>query len=255
MDISGIMNHTNLTQIENMITDYNENMRYYNRNMRELIEIYRTSVNDEMLRRRQRQQRFYTRNYNSDSFIYTPRDLNRFTNPSLDLLNPLAPPNWLTTQLQDVVVYPTHAQIENAVENVVYDSSLAQFQCPISLEPFEEGVEICRIKHCRHLFKRASLIRWFQRTVRCDYVEESNESDPESEEEETTTNNTRSRNPTTTNSSSNNVRTFSNITQGSISNFLRNLLTSEINQTLPMINELSFTFDLPADYDVSYNSE
>lgn len=263
MDISGIMNHTNLTQIENMITDYNENMRYYNRNMRELIEIYRTSVNDEMLRRRQRQQRFYTRNYNSDSFIYTPRDLNRFTNPSLDLLNPLAPANWFTTQLQDVVVYPTHAQIENAVENVVYDSSLAQFQCPISLEPFEEGVEICRIKHCRHLFKRASLISWFQRNVRCpvcrydirDYVEESNESDPESEEEETTTNNTRSRNPTTTNSSSNNVRTFSNITQGSISNFLRNLLTSEINQTLPMINELSFTFDLPADYDVSYNSE
>jgi len=248
MDISGIMNHTNLTQIENMITDYNENIRYYNRNMREFIEIYRTSVNDEMLRRRQRQQRFYGRNYNSESFIY---------NSINDLLNPRNR-NWFTTQLQDVVVYPTNAQIENAVENVVYDSSLAHFQCPISLEPFEEGVEICRIKHCRHLFKRSCLMSWFRRNVRCpvcrydirDYVEESTESDPESEEEERTSD-TRTRNPTTTPSSSNHVRTFSNITQGSITNFLRNLLTSETN---PLINELSFTFDFPADYDISYNS-
>jgi hypothetical protein len=249
MDISGIMNHTNLTHIESMISDYNENIRYYNRNMRDLLEMYRTSVNDEMLRRRQRQERFYGRNYNSNSFIY---------NSIYDILNPRNR-NLFTTQLQDVVVYPTNAQIENAVENVVYDSSLAQFRCPISLESFEEGVEICRIKHCRHLFKRSSLLSWFQRNVRCpvcrydirDYVEEEGEGEEVPELlEETTTSDTI--NPTTT--SSNNVRTFSNITQGSITNFLRNFLTSEMNETLPIINELTFTFDLPSDYDSSYNT-
>ena len=41
MDISGIIHSTNITSIESIINDYNENMRYYNRNMRDLIEIYR----------------------------------------------------------------------------------------------------------------------------------------------------------------------------------------------------------------------
>jgi hypothetical protein len=164
------------------------------------------------------------------------------------------------TFLDPVPIIPTALQIQNSTQNFIYSDIVNPIStsCPISLEPFEEGVEICRIKHCRHLFKRSCLMSWFQRNVRCpvcrydirDYVEENTESDPESEEEERTSD-TRSRNPTSTTSASNHVRTFSNITQGSITNFLRNLLTSETN---PLINELSFTFDFPADYDISYNS-
>lgn len=239
MDISGIMDHTNITQIETMISDYNENIGYYNRNMRELLEMYRISLNDEMLRRRLRQRRFYGSNHNtnsnSNSFFY---------NSINDVLNPRNR-NLFTTQLQDDVVCPTNEQIENAVENIVYDSSFSQFQCPISLEQFEEGIEICRIKHCRHLFKRSSLMDWFQRNVRCpvcrydirDYIEEDSEV---VEQTRTTT-----------------IYPYTNsrsLTQTTITNFLRNFLTSEINETLPIINELTFSFDLPTDYDVSYNS-
>jgi hypothetical protein len=40
MDVSG----THLTTLDEMIKDYNENMRYYNRNVRDLIEVYRDSL-------------------------------------------------------------------------------------------------------------------------------------------------------------------------------------------------------------------
>jgi hypothetical protein len=153
MDVSGIINNTHNTSIETIIYDYNENIRYYNRNMREMLEIYRERINNDMWRNRERQTRFY--NYASTP-IYNSLNYPLYRT----VYNP-------TSQLQDVIVRPTNQQIEIATENITYDSSLSQFRCPISLESFEEGDQICRIKHCGHLFKRSSLTSWFQRNVRC----------------------------------------------------------------------------------------
>ena len=250
MDISGIIHTTNITSIESIINDYNENMRYYNRNMRDLIEIYRERINDDMLRRRERQHRFYSRPiYNSIYDIYN------------SLNNPLQRNVYTaTTELQDVIVRPTNVQIRLATENIIYDTSLSQHTCPISLESFEEGTDICRIKHCGHVFKRSSLMNWFQRNVRCpvcrydirEYVEENEsevESEPEEEPEE-------EQDQVESTSQASTIRPSTN--QDSITNIIRNFLTSEIQRNIPYVNnamnELIFTFDIPMELDVSYNS-
>jgi len=44
MDVSGTISPANVSEITGIIEDYNENMRYYNRNMRDLISIYRSSI-------------------------------------------------------------------------------------------------------------------------------------------------------------------------------------------------------------------
>lgn len=264
MDISGIVNNSNITrvrEVELMISDYNENMRYYNRNMRELIEIYRERINEDMLRNRQnqRQTRFY--NYSS-SPLY---------NSIYDVYNSLQYPlhrNIYTanTHLEDVIVRPTNQQIRLAIENTTYDVSLSQFRCPISLESFEQGDEICRIKHCGHLFKRSSLMSWFQRNVRCpvcrydireyreneEHIEEENEDENEEERNNEEENNHRPTNNTR------GIRTTNSQSQSqNLTNILRHFLTGEIQRNMPYlnnaINELTFTFDIPYDWDGSSN--
>jgi hypothetical protein len=65
-----------------------------------------------------------------------------------------------------VIIRPTPAQIENAVEEMVYSGN-AGGNCPITLEPFEENETICKIRHCGHIFKKNALHDWFSRNVRC----------------------------------------------------------------------------------------
>lgn len=85
--------------------------------------------------------------------------------------------NYLTRQfnelgdvsLIDVIVAPSLAEINNATRTIVFDSSASYVNtsCPISLEPFEHGQEICEIIHCGHLFNTDELHNWFRRNVRC----------------------------------------------------------------------------------------
>ena len=193
--------------------------------------------------------------------------------------------NFTTSQLQDVIVSPTEEQIENATQNIMYDSSLVELRCPISLESFEEEDEICIIKHCGHVFKRASLMSWFQRNVRCPVCRYDIREYPEEQSNRNVTENrrntTRNRNNNRTNATANatissdtsgNNTTSNNATRNTnrnnnqnstfnsdnISNYLRNYLRNEISRTFPSINntinELVLTFDIPLDYDISYNS-
>ncbi len=217
MDVSGIINDTNISQIETIILDYNENIRYYNRNFRDLIGLYSDGINEERLRRRQRQNRFYNNYYTNteatdDRYVYTVNNLRDF---------------------QDVIIRPTNEEIELATETVIYDPSYSQVQCPISLEPFQDGDEICRIRHCRHLFRRTSLMNWFERNVRCPVcrydIRDYN-----------------------INHSRDNRESITNTT-----NMIRNLLTNEISRNIPYINntisDFIFSFNLPLDLDSSYN--
>ena len=73
------------------------------------------------------------------------------------------------SNLQDVPVFPTQQQIENATEEYTYriDSNENTSRCPITMDTFEEGDEICKIKPCGHLFKKEALLTWFQTNVRC----------------------------------------------------------------------------------------
>lgn len=71
--------------------------------------------------------------------------------------------------LQDVPVYPTNEQIEIATEDYIFDfnNNNTNERCPITMDTFEEGDELYRIKPCGHLFKKDALLTWFQTNVRC----------------------------------------------------------------------------------------
>ena len=63
----------------------------------------------------------------------------------------------------------TQTQIDAATETVRYgEQDTEQTQsCPISLDDFQEGEMVCRIRHCGHIFKRENLMRWFSTHTCC----------------------------------------------------------------------------------------
>lgn len=94
---------------------------------------------------------------------------------------------------EPVIVRPTNAQISIATRTLQYSTDLSNnTRCPITLEEFQPDDMVCEIKHCKHLFKRDSIMDWFQRNVRCpvcrydirDYVEPNSNNTEEREEEE-----------------------------------------------------------------------
>lgn len=261
MDISGnimepslIRNVTNISQLETIINDYNENFRYYNRNLRDIVDLYRETINDERTRRLERQQRFHTnppiRNTNNmynlrNEYINQPiRNWNNMYNLRNDYINnPLS--NIIYNNLQDVVVRPTNEEITLATETVIYDISMVDNRCPISLEPFEPDDLICRIKHCGHLFKRQHLINWFGRNVRCPVCRfdirtyrEDTEGEGEGENIEQI--------PVSENTSNNLITTL-----------VRNLITNEMNRPSNInntLNDFFVSFSIPLEIDISYNN-
>jgi conjugal transfer/entry exclusion protein len=64
----------------------------------------------------------------------------------------------------------TQQQIHDSTEEYTYSSDPIQTivpVCPISLEDFQEGDSITRIRECLHEFKTPHLSRWFLRSSRC----------------------------------------------------------------------------------------
>lgn len=179
----------------------------------------------------------------------------------------------LLTNMEDVTVTPSSQEIELATETILFftnNPDNVQISCPITLEPFTNSEEICRLKGCRHLFKRNAIMGWFQRNVRCpvcrhdirDYTDplESDplETDPlESDPLETDPliqNNihstsqipiTNTRRPLT--SSRGVINNLGNLLQTFIMNEINN---SSLDSTL---SEILYTFDIPANYDISMN--
>ena len=211
--------------MEQIIRDYNENQRRYHQNIQQMLDI--------MERER-------------------PRATSRFTNGE-NIINTLlryyGTQNIRTREYQDVVVRPTQQQIEHATESILYDNNIEYSQCSITLEPFQSGEEICRIKHCLHCFKKTAILDWFNRNVRCpvcrydirDYhrtspiIEEpapESDSETEAEQEHDTRPITSRRNPLL----------------NTIQNSIRSLLSGVNNN-----DELVYTFDFPIHFDASGN--
>ena len=68
-------------------------------------------------------------------------------------------------------VFPTISQIMDAVEIFPYNEDnqirVTETRCPISLDDFVVGEDLCEIKHCHHIFKWSSLQGWFSRNTCC----------------------------------------------------------------------------------------
>ena len=77
----------------------------------------------------------------------------------------------LNLSFQNVPVYPSLNQIQNATRSYNYTSQELNDNpneiCPITMEEFEINDEVCIINYCNHIFKKEALYRWFTNNVRC----------------------------------------------------------------------------------------
>ena len=77
-----------------------------------------------------------------------------------------------TTQTAAAMTYPTITQILDATEVFLYTEESQttrglETRCPISLEDFVIGDELCEIRYCHHVFKWINLQHWFSRHSNC----------------------------------------------------------------------------------------
>lgn len=247
MDISN--NYTNtINTLSSTINAYNENIREYNGNIRRYLHIIEDMYHDHNVY------------INPTGFVplrNTPMTPSNTTIPMIntflrEYIRNRDEGNTFRNTYEDVVVRPTAAQIEAATNTVIFDESDDNHNtsCPITLEVFREGEEVCEIRHCSHLFKREALMDWFRRNVRCpicrydirqyeppntgdnefdDLLEESIEPPP----------------PRRTNA-------FTSL----LTNTIRSFVNQEINNLPRHLNsaaELIYTFDIPISMDVSGN--
>jgi len=213
---------------------------------------------------------------NPYSYIYTtPRTLSPVRTPLSRTSNNIF--QAIRNHFEDVVVRPTAEQIENALETFSYTPSVEPYICPITLETIQEGEEVCRIRHCSHLFKKTPIHGWFQRNVRCPvcrYDIREYSSTTQRDEEETETDDRPEEQVTeedrqefmdllreTQEGTSYIIpeqqqrNTSSNNLSGIFTNVLRSFVNQEL-QRLPVnsaTTELIYTFDLPVEIDPSGN--
>ena len=65
---------------------------------------------------------------------------------------------------------PTSLQIHDATTTCKWKdikSSTDQEICPITQQNFEDGDDVLKINHCGHIFKKDSLVTWFERSSLC----------------------------------------------------------------------------------------
>jgi hypothetical protein len=182
--------------------------------------------------------------------------------------------------LDDVIVRPNSVQISNATEHIEYTNDLPHNACPITLEAFQQGEQVCRIIHCGHIFKESGIREWFRRNVRCpvcrydirDFVRPTirEEEQPQENGEENSQENENSEfdevirelNEELTNEINNNRTQTTQPTQPSTTTYtsanpLTSLLTTAIRSFInnelrnvpanTSVNELIYTFDIPID--------
>lgn len=171
MDLS---NNQTVNLLNQIIVDYNDNINYYNSNMRHLINSITRIIDNEYTH-----QSSYGSNISEQSSMFNRRrSLSSQQNPpQFQRLTPQPVFNnlgyqifpWFNqrTAFQDVIVRPSQEQIDAACEYYTYNESTNENTCPISLIPFRIGDEICKIRHCGHCFKKNYILEWFRHNVRC----------------------------------------------------------------------------------------
>jgi len=154
------------------ISGYNTNTRIILETIRALRQDINNASNQRLATNRNesdsQQRRHYARNMNTGlpnsaggSGGTRHRPVRLF---NIDLLSTTNTPS----NLQDVVVRPTEHQLDIALEPFTYlQSEFTTSRCPITLEDFNEGDVITRIRHCGHIFHTQSIQDWFSGNVRC----------------------------------------------------------------------------------------
>ena len=78
------------------------------------------------------------------------------------------PQTFTRTTFDETPPPPTQAEIEIATVTCKYqDVSTNQLMCPIARTNFEDDDDILKIIHCNHIFKKESLLTWFETKQTC----------------------------------------------------------------------------------------
>jgi len=120
--------------VSDIIHDYNANMQLYQENMRDLIRAVSNGPPAQI------------------PLATTTTLFSYFLQP----LQPAATTPGLSVE-----------QIEQHTSMVSYNAEMNEVRCPICLEDFENGEQVCKINACSHFFKRTGLMRWFERNTHC----------------------------------------------------------------------------------------
>jgi len=259
MDFSG--------NLHEVMFEYNRNIREYNNNMKIYLDIiaarertYNREHTDSIRNRFLNTSQNMRTSIGINTDTYTEPRQSEFLTTLLDPFITRGSRENIFQNLQNVIIRPITTQILYATEIIVFDESMSNNNttCPITLDPFENGEEICRIKHCSHLFKRRALHDWFRQNVRCpicrfdirDYHvheeagnDEVIEDDEEDVVEEIIIEPVRQPivNPFT--------RNFTSAIRSFVNNELANL-SPNMNS---VASELLYTFDIPLTMDLSGN--
>ena len=67
----------------------------------------------------------------------------------------------------DTLLYPNIRQVLAATEIYPHTSNSPELSCPLTLEDFVPGEELCRIRQCRHVFTWKYLQEWFCTNSHC----------------------------------------------------------------------------------------
>lgn len=177
------MDNRHMDAVSNMIYQYNQSFNRYQDNMGQMIRLL------EQIHQANHPPSLASFLQNIDlSFNTTPLPT---TQPHLDSLQIPTPPIFPSTDdwesITRIYLYPptertpisaqnrysqyfTTGIIENATRTFFYSTSgetITDTRCPISLDDFRDGDELCQIMGCNHVFKRAPLMNWFSRNNRC----------------------------------------------------------------------------------------
>jgi len=245
-------------EILRVIQNYNENIRDYNNNMKDMIAIYNTMIQEtSVMNRNQSNRSLHPMNIVPINNNIWSDYLLQFRSTQPPIQRPIN-----NTHLEDIVVRPTSEQIILATEIITWTDDISQNSCPITLEHFTEGQSICKIRFCQHMFQTVGLMRWFDRHVGCPVCRyDIREFNRYTESEESEELDSYSYNDTILDSSLNLINEHSNSNTSSrinLSNILRNLISSELNRSVPLVNnsmnDLFYSFNIPIEMDISYSN-
>jgi hypothetical protein len=227
--------------------EYNLNIHQYQENMRQFLDTM-DSLERHMFTSRTNQNRSRTTDVPplfvpSSSNTRQPRPRSNIWENIDPLLIRRMRPNY-----QDVAVRPTNEQILNATEQFVFNSADAPItneedntrpRCPITLDNFNNGEIVTRIRSCGHTFQSAAIINWFNSNVRCpvcryDIREWTNGTEATGANEATHTNDTHP-NDTGANEATNANETRANESEAWVT---RADLSGNENTRSPIINSL-----------------
>lgn len=168
---SNTQEHINSRQLETiheLIHEYNSNMRDYNRNISDIIEMLnvdfsptvsqnttepvRTNHSIPIAQNRENNTR------NNDASILLSYYVSPWTN-----INNIDASNNVLSRSEIAIATQTYGYTEDLA---LHTDSSANV-CPISLDAFQVGDVVCEIIGCGHIFKRPSLMNWLRRNSRC----------------------------------------------------------------------------------------